>query len=77
MRGVKSYTARKNGFRFEITKRNFEDTYSVLVQHYKFDIRFNTFWEELEFTINDAQKWCEEFDYTKWSCIGTGVNEDL
>lgn len=65
------YKASKNNFEFNV----YDDfKISVSTNHKKKDIRFNSLWEKLTFnSLEDAFKFCEDFDYTKHSCLGKDV----
>ena len=66
------YKASKNNFEFNV---NDDFKISVFVSHKKKDIRFNSLWQkDLTFSsLEDAFKFCEDFDYTKYSCLGKDV----
>lgn len=64
------YKASKNNFEF-----NVYDSFkiiSVFARHKKKDIRFNSLWQkDLTFSsLEDVFKFCEDFNYTKHSCLG-------
>lgn len=65
------YKASKNNFEFTVHDN---DKIFIVAFHKKKDIRFNSLWEKLTFnSLEDAFKFCEDFDYTKHSCLGKDV----
>ena len=66
------FIGRKNNFIFNYSLNNL--SWMVVVKHSKKDIRFNSLWEEIAFSDEkEVIEWCENFDYTKYKCIGDDV----
>lgn len=65
------YKASKNNFEFTVHD-NDNDKIFIVAFHKKKDIRFNSLWQkDLTFSsLEDVFKFCEDFNYTKHSCLG-------
>jgi len=70
--GRKYYVGEKGNFKFYYS-RNYNGWYAV-VNHIEKDIRYNSLWENIQFSSEfQVQQWCEDFDYKKHECLGKDV----
>jgi hypothetical protein len=68
-----TYVGIKNNYKFSVST-NHGSTYYVMVNHKKFDIRFNSLWSGIFFTdLQSAFDWCEEFNSDNFECLGSDV----
>ena len=67
---------RKKGFKFQIAYANQDrSSFYVIAKHSGKDIVFNSLWEGIAFSsLEEAQEFCESFDYTKHQVLGEDVN---
>ena len=66
------YNSRSGGFEFTITNNG--GRYYIVASHSKKDIRLNTLWINKDFTtFEDAEIFCENFNYNEYACIGNDV----
>lgn len=71
------YTGRKNPFNFKIAEHSaklYDNKFYVLVTHQTLNISYNSLWEKITFeTLEEAIKFCENFVYTNYACVGKDV----
>lgn len=71
------YIGRKKPFNFKISEHSsklYDGKFYVLATHQTLDIRYNSLWEKIVLnTLEEAIKFCEDFVYTNYACIGTGL----
>lgn len=65
--GESTYVGRKGGFIFTCSLHKYDGDYYIMVFNPKTEYRLNSLWKEITFpTLEEAYKWCEEFEPTKY-----------
>ena len=70
--GNEQFVGKKKGFTFSYSIH--KAVYIICINNSKKDIRYNSLWEDNFFmTKEQAELFCENFDYKKHKCLGKGI----